>query len=84
MKTNISTISTGEHVKGWGRKRLREDDKESDSEPLGDTFRRGGTLPSDVEMNEDSVGSEEPIDDISDGDWNMMGAALEREFLGGN
>jgi RNA polymerase II subunit A C-terminal domain phosphatase len=28
------------------------------------------------------MGSEDPIDEVDDGDWNMMGAALEREFLG--
>uniref|UniRef100_A0A1B6L9H7 RNA polymerase II subunit A C-terminal domain phosphatase n=1 Tax=Graphocephala atropunctata TaxID=36148 RepID=A0A1B6L9H7_9HEMI len=73
----------GDHIKGWGRKRLREEGGESDNESLGDKFRRGGELPSDVELNDDSVGSEEPPDEISDGDWNMMGAALEREFLEG-
>uniref|UniRef100_A0A182T9D6 RNA polymerase II subunit A C-terminal domain phosphatase n=1 Tax=Anopheles maculatus TaxID=74869 RepID=A0A182T9D6_9DIPT len=45
-------------------------------------FRRGGDLPSDLDMGSNSEGSEEPIDDVDDGDWNMMGAALEREFLG--
>ncbi|XP_046662876.1 LOW QUALITY PROTEIN: RNA polymerase II subunit A C-terminal domain phosphatase-like [Homalodisca vitripennis] len=75
----------GDHIKGWGRKRPREDGGgESDNESLGDKFRRGGELPSDVEINDDSVGSEEPPDEISDGDWNMMGAALEREFLEGD
>lgn len=44
-------------------------------------------MPSDVELDEGSgasVGSDEPPDEISDGDWNMMGAALEREFLEGD
>lgn len=72
----------GGRVKGWGKKRPREEDRESDNESLGDMFRRGEKLPSDTEINEDSIGSEEPMDGISDGDWNMMGAALEREFLG--
>lgn len=47
-------------------------------------FRRGGDLPSDLDMgsDQDSVGSDPPIDEDDDGDWNMMGAALEREFLG--
>lgn len=44
-------------------------------------FRRG-ELPSDVEDNSSSKGSNEPRDDVDDGEWNMMGAALEREFLG--
>ncbi|KFB46902.1 hypothetical protein ZHAS_00014910 [Anopheles sinensis] len=45
-------------------------------------FRRGEDLPSDLDMGSNSEGSDEPIDDVDDGDWNMMGAALEREFLG--
>uniref|UniRef100_A0A1Q3EZ87 RNA polymerase II subunit A C-terminal domain phosphatase n=1 Tax=Culex tarsalis TaxID=7177 RepID=A0A1Q3EZ87_CULTA len=45
-------------------------------------FRRGGDLPSDLDMGSNSEGSDDPIDDVDDGDWNMMGAALEREFLG--
>uniref|UniRef100_A0A182YFK7 RNA polymerase II subunit A C-terminal domain phosphatase n=1 Tax=Anopheles stephensi TaxID=30069 RepID=A0A182YFK7_ANOST len=55
-----------------------EDEDESPSAK----FRRGGDLPSDLDMGSNSEGSEEPIDDVDDGDWNMMGAALEREFLG--
>jgi RNA polymerase II subunit A-like phosphatase len=47
-------------------------------------FRRGEALPSDLEFEDDSCGSDEPPDEIDDGDWNMMGAALEREFLSGN
>ncbi|XP_055627191.1 RNA polymerase II subunit A C-terminal domain phosphatase [Toxorhynchites rutilus septentrionalis] len=45
-------------------------------------FRRGGDLPSDLDMGSNSEGSNDPMDDVDDGDWNMMGAALEREFLG--
>ncbi|XP_058456191.1 RNA polymerase II subunit A C-terminal domain phosphatase [Malaya genurostris] len=55
-----------------------DDDDESPSAK----FRRGGDLPSDLDMGSNSEGSEDPIDDVDDGDWNMMGAALEREFLG--
>lgn len=45
-------------------------------------FRRGCDLPSDLDMGSDcSQGSQDPIDD-DDGEWNMMGSALEREFLG--
>ncbi|XP_053672862.1 RNA polymerase II subunit A C-terminal domain phosphatase [Anopheles nili] len=55
-----------------------DDDDESPSAK----FRRGGDLPSDLDMGSNSEGSNEPIDDVDDGDWNMMGAALEREFLG--
>lgn len=40
--------------------------------------------PLDLDMgsNENSADSSEGNDDGDDGDWNMMGAALEREFLG--
>ena len=46
-------------------------------------FRRGEALPSDLDLGEnesESPGSEDPPDN-DDGDWSMMGAALEREFL---
>lgn len=57
---------------------LSSDDDESPSAK----FRRGCALPSDLDMGSNSEGSDEPPDDVDDGDWNMMGAALEREFLG--
>lgn len=54
-----------------------------DDEMPSEKFRRGEGLPSDLDCeSESSKGSEEPIDDVDDGEWNMMGAALEREFLG--
>lgn len=49
-------------------------------------FRRGEPLPSDLDLGDDSQdtpGSDEGVDDVDDGEWNMMGAALEREFLSG-
>uniref|UniRef100_A0A182N813 RNA polymerase II subunit A C-terminal domain phosphatase n=1 Tax=Anopheles dirus TaxID=7168 RepID=A0A182N813_9DIPT len=55
---------------------------EDDDESPSTKFRRGEDLPSDLELGSNSEGSDEPIDDVDDGDWNMMGAALEREFLG--
>ncbi|XP_034237098.1 RNA polymerase II subunit A C-terminal domain phosphatase isoform X2 [Thrips palmi] len=61
-----------------------ESDEEADDMP-STKFRRGEALPSDLDLGEnesaDSPGSEDPPDEIDDGDWNMMGAALEREFL---
>lgn len=43
----------------------------------------GEKLPSDLEMGSDSDdGSHGNEDSGDDGEWNMMGAALEREFLG--
>ena len=53
-----------------------------------DKFRRGGDLPSDLDMGDgddddgDSADSSDNEDYEDDGDWNMMGAALERDFLG--
>ncbi|XP_059620259.1 RNA polymerase II subunit A C-terminal domain phosphatase [Phlebotomus argentipes] len=60
-----------------------ENSSEDDDEMPSTKFRRGGDLPSDLDIgsNDGSEGSENPLDD-DDGDWNMMGAALEREFLG--
>lgn len=44
----------------------------------------GGNLPSDFELGSDSNDGSDGNnpDEEDDGDWNMMGAALEREFLG--
>ncbi|XP_073845794.1 RNA polymerase II subunit A C-terminal domain phosphatase Fcp1 [Musca autumnalis] len=61
-----------------------EDDEEEEEMP-SEKFRRGGDLPSDLDIgNSDSNdGSDDNNpDEEDDGDWNMMGAALEREFLG--
>lgn len=60
---------------------------DSEDESLVVKFRRGGDLPSDLDMGSndgsaDSANSDDANDDGDDGDWNMMGAALEREFLG--
>jgi len=59
----------------------KPDDVDPDEMPSA-RFRRGCDLPSDLDMGSDySQGSQDPIDD-DDGEWNMMGSALEREFLG--
>lgn len=44
----------------------------------------GEEISSEFELDSnDSVDSvEQPGDEDDDGEWNMMGAALEREFLG--
>lgn len=57
---------------------------DDDDEMPSSRFRRGADLPSDLDMGSDcgSAASAEPADDEDDGDWNQMGAALEREFLG--
>nr|CAD7448775.1 unnamed protein product [Timema bartmani] len=81
----------GEHPHGWGKlttaARKRGTGTESDEEDMPSAkFRRGEALPSDLDLGEeeDSVGSNDPPDEVDDGDWNMMGAELEREFLSGN
>lgn len=87
---------TGEHPHGWNptnkKKRNREDqEQELEDESTADEypsakFRRGEELSSDLEFGgeSNSEGSVEAPDEIDDGDWNMMGAALEREFLSSN
>lgn len=62
----------------------KNESSSSDDETLSTKFRQGGDLPSDLDLGSenDSGKSENPIDEEDDGDWNMMGAALEREFLG--
>ena len=41
-------------------------------------------MPSDldIDLNENSDGSQSGNDEMDDSEWNMMGAELEREFLG--
>ncbi|XP_036331466.1 uncharacterized protein LOC118743083 [Rhagoletis pomonella] len=59
------------------------EDNDDDDESPSAKFRRGEKLPSDLEMGSDSDdGSPGNEDSGDDGEWNMMGAALEREFLG--
>lgn len=68
---------------GAGTATESDGDEETDDMP-STKFRRGEALPSDLDLGEnesESQGSEEPPDETDDGDWNMMGAALEREFL---
>lgn len=76
-------------------KRRAKEAFEDDEDLLEDSpcakFRRGEELPSDLDVDspegEESAsndGSDEPPDEVDDGEWNMMGAALEREFLSGS
>ncbi|XP_017097515.2 RNA polymerase II subunit A C-terminal domain phosphatase [Drosophila bipectinata] len=59
-----------------------EDAEEDDDDEMPSAkFRRGEELPSDLEFGSDSNSDNNPEDE-DDGEWNMMGAALEREFLG--
>lgn len=59
------------------------DNDEDDMGSINAKFRRGEDL--DLESNDSSAETErsnDNNDDEDDGEWNMMGAALEREFLG--
>lgn len=91
------SFSGGNHPKGWCENKLKSRKRKAaetttctesdiDEESPSVKFRRGEPLPSDLDLGEDSQDSppsDEPLDDGDDGDWNMMGAALEREFLSG-
>ncbi|XP_055848232.1 RNA polymerase II subunit A C-terminal domain phosphatase [Episyrphus balteatus] len=55
---------------------------EDEDEMPSTKFRRGEHLPSDLDIGSESNDGSDPQDNEDDGDWNMMGAALEREFLG--
>lgn len=61
-------------------------DDDDEKGTVAEKFRRGEDLPSDLDLGShdsgDTEGSNNDNDDEDDGDWNMMGAALEREFLG--
>lgn len=46
-------------------------------------FRRGGDLPSDLDMGSDcSQGSQDPIDEDDDGEWVSMGSATISKLVG--
>lgn len=86
---------TGEFPRGFKRQReksaqrlLEEDlhDSSVDDEYPSAKFRRGEQLDSDLDIGQESnsEGSAEAPDEVDDGEWNMMGAALEREFLSNN
>lgn len=63
---------------------MDEDEKkksDTDDESINAKFRRGEELPSDLDIEYNTEGTEEEQE--SDGEWNVMGAALEREFLEG-
>ncbi|XP_063700934.1 RNA polymerase II subunit A C-terminal domain phosphatase [Culicoides brevitarsis] len=87
-KPNASDFFTRPEVKKINLSGIGNDEdsnssksSEEDDESPSVKFRRG-EVPSDVEDGSSSKGSDEAPDDVDDGEWNMMGAALEREFLG--
>ncbi|XP_018566284.2 RNA polymerase II subunit A C-terminal domain phosphatase [Anoplophora glabripennis] len=85
---------TGEYPRGFKRKRQDEEDNgldennSTEDEMPSIKFRRGESVDDVLDMDQDdtqeSDNSVEPPDEVDDGDWNMMGAALEREFLSNN
>jgi RNA polymerase II subunit A-like phosphatase len=95
---NSSTSSsedslTGEYPKGYKRKREENNlvndvnNSTEDDESPSIKFRRGELVESELDIEQDSQdsdGSVEAPDEVDDGEWNMMGAALEREFLSNN
>lgn len=60
--------------------------KDDEEDPIT-VFRRGGSLPDDLDLGEyasqDSVEIPDILEEDDDREWNAMGAALEREFLSG-
>ncbi|XP_034173432.2 RNA polymerase II subunit A C-terminal domain phosphatase Fcp1 [Osmia lignaria lignaria] len=59
------------------------DDDDDDDDPVT-RFRRGESLPDDLDLgdnSQDSVEDLELMDNEDEREWNAMGAALEREFL---
>ncbi|XP_017463675.1 PREDICTED: RNA polymerase II subunit A C-terminal domain phosphatase isoform X1 [Rhagoletis zephyria] len=81
--TRASDIIMGPGTNEDADKSSDGEDNDDDDESPSAKFRRGEKLPSDLEMGSDSDdGSPGNEDSGDDGEWNMMGAALEREFLG--
>lgn len=61
-----------------------DDDNNDSDDDLVARFRRGGELPDDLDLgdnSQDSVDDFEEDDNEDDREWNALGAALEREFL---
>ncbi|XP_011703287.1 PREDICTED: RNA polymerase II subunit A C-terminal domain phosphatase isoform X2 [Wasmannia auropunctata] len=61
-----------------------DDNNDSDDDDLVARFRRGGELPDDLDLgdnSQDSADDFEEEDNEDDREWNALGAALEREFL---
>ncbi|XP_077294856.1 RNA polymerase II subunit A C-terminal domain phosphatase Fcp1 [Arctopsyche grandis] len=87
IEDSTNSVSPPKQPKEIDSLQITESDAMEEStceEYPSEKFRRGGDLPSDGPDHNDSDtnGSAEAPDDIDDGEWNMMGAALEREFLG--
>ncbi|VVC44576.1 Hypothetical protein CINCED_3A002193 [Cinara cedri] len=59
-----------------------DNEDENESETVNEQFRRGKNLDDmDLEWGNNSENSVDPPDEMNDSEWNMIGAALEKEFL---
>lgn len=86
---------TAEYPRGYKRKKCFQpydqdfqdfnSNSEGEDESPSVKFRRGECVDDMLDYDqEDTQGSMDPPDEVDDGEWNMMGAALEREFLSNN
>lgn len=82
---------TGEFPRGFKRARAESAAKDINDESSNDEFpssklQKREQLENDLDLGQESnsEGSVEPPDEVDDGEWNIMGAALEREFLSNN
>lgn len=77
-------IYNGNSDKSSSEDKDDNNDSDDDDDDPAVRFRRGGALPDDLDLGDNSQDS---IDDFEEGDneddreWNALGAALEREFL---
>ncbi|XP_017015320.2 RNA polymerase II subunit A C-terminal domain phosphatase [Drosophila takahashii] len=78
---NVMEFDISSNEEGDGDADDNNEKEDDDDEMPSAKFRRGEDLPSDLEIGSDSNSEKDPEDE-DDGEWNMMGAALEREFLG--
>lgn len=84
-KNEVLDLETGTSS---GQKRQRyssessvEDEKDGET-IINEKFRQGQNLDSlGMEWGNNSENSVDPPDDVNDVEWNMLGAALEKEFL---
>ncbi|XP_011875517.1 PREDICTED: RNA polymerase II subunit A C-terminal domain phosphatase isoform X2 [Vollenhovia emeryi] len=60
-----------------------DDDNNDSDDDLVARFRKGGDLPDDLDLGDNSQDSVDDLeeDNEDDREWNALGAALEREFL---
>lgn len=77
----ISGSSRG-HKRRHSSTESTDSEDEEESETLNEQFRRGKNLDElGLEWGNNSENSVDPPDEMNDAEWNMLGAALEKEFL---